>query len=538
MRIVLLLLFFLSNVFAINGKELPANDEMLQWENLTVDSLRSLGSRYMLNTAGIDSAAICFTFIINKINVLQPRELENEELETLIGSLNDLAYIYIYYYFDYAKAYSYLDEAEEIAEKHKISKMLPAIYLNRAGIYAMVDQNYRAKNFTDNTIECYKKAFNGAVEFENWKVALFAYNNLLALALGEDRCDEIADVMEKFRSFKIPSNIPLKHFTMCHHLGVEEYVNGNHNKAIEYFKDMANPIDISEQPERKCLVASRNIAVVCERIGELEYGINTMLVAVKMSNNIGSNDLLPGFYEDLSRLYARDKNPEKAHEYRIKAIIQRDSIFNQGHLKEITKMKYLGMLKYADMQYRRLSYRKEIYKIVSISLGVIVFMLIGFFVYVYKSRTVLRKNYEEIYHKNEELMHLREEQRHYRSSPVNNEMMAKLYDRIINVMDNSHDIFSEGFSLDRLAELIDTKPNYISEVLAEHNTTFYTMLAEFRVQEACRRLTNVNDYGSYNIEGIGQSVGFKSRSNFSATFKRVTGLTPGQYQNLAKNAKK
>lgn len=135
-------------------------------------------------------------------------------------------------------------------------------------------------------------------------------------------------------------------------------------------------------------------------------------------------------------------------------------------------------------------------------------------------------------------MRLREEQRRYRSSPINEEMMNHLYDRIINVLDNSSDIYEEGFSLDRLAELTNTKPQYISEVFAEHNTTFYAILAEYRIQEACKRLTDVKNFGTYNIEGIGQSVGFKSRSNFSSTFKRVTGLTPGQYQNLSKNTSK
>lgn len=536
--VLLLILLCFSSCNNIFANQISMKDAMSEWKGLSIDSLRTIGNRCMLHTAGIDSAAICFMLIVNKAELDSKFRKEKQSQKILVSALNDLAYIYIYYYFDYAKAYSYLDEAETIAVNNGFNDMLPGIYLNRAHIYSMVDQNYRTKNFTDNTIDFYKKAFVGGVESENWKVTILAYNNLLTLALIEDKCEEISDVMHQFETLSIPEGTPLLHFTIQHHLGVEEYVKGNSDKAIEHFKDMANPIDISERPERKCLIASRNISAVCERTGDTDYGINTLLVAVMMAKTIGSTDLLPAFYDDLSKLYTLKQDSAKCSEYRIKSIIQRDSIFNQGHLKEITKMKFLGELQQADIQYRKLSYRKEIYKVVCYSLAFIVILLVVFFIYVYKSRAEVRKNYQEIYHKNEELMRLREEQRRYRSSPINEEMMNHLYDRIINVLDNSSDIYEEGFSLDRLAELTNTKPQYISEVFAEHNTTFYAILAEYRIQEACKRLTDVKNFGTYNIEGIGQSVGFKSRSNFSSTFKRVTGLTPGQYQNLSKNTSK
>ena len=36
-------------------------------------------------------------------------------------------------------------------------------------------------------------------------------------------------------------------------------------------------------------------------------------------------------------------------------------------------------------------------------------------------------------------------------------------------------------------------------------------------------------------ETIAEGVGFKSRSHFIRTFKMVTGLTPSQYQKIAKS---
>ena len=37
-------------------------------------------------------------------------------------------------------------------------------------------------------------------------------------------------------------------------------------------------------------------------------------------------------------------------------------------------------------------------------------------------------------------------------------------------------------------------------------------------------------YGHLTIEGIAASVGIKSRTNFSNNFKKITGLSPSEYQ--------
>ena len=54
------------------------------------------------------------------------------------------------------------------------------------------------------------------------------------------------------------------------------------------------------------------------------------------------------------------------------------------------------------------------------------------------------------------------------------------------------------------------------------------------IKEACKRMGDIEHYGNYTIEAISESVGFKSRSTFVTSFKRITGLTPSQYQRLAR----
>lgn len=61
---------------------------------------------------------------------------------------------------------------------------------------------------------------------------------------------------------------------------------------------------------------------------------------------------------------------------------------------------------------------------------------------------------------------------------------------------------------------------------------FSTLLSQYRIKEACRRLSSP-EYANVTIQSIAVDMGFKSRTNFAAVFKRETGLTPNEYQKEA-----
>ena len=107
--------------------------------------------------------------------------------------------------------------------------------------------------------------------------------------------------------------------------------------------------------------------------------------------------------------------------------------------------------------------------------------------------------------------------------------------RIRYVLGNSSEIYTAGFSIGRLAELTESNVKYVSETINSlMGQNFSSLLAEQRVHEACRRMNDREHYGNVTIEAIAESVGIKSRSNFSQVFKRVTGLSPSEYQRMAK----
>jgi AraC-like DNA-binding protein len=85
-----------------------------------------------------------------------------------------------------------------------------------------------------------------------------------------------------------------------------------------------------------------------------------------------------------------------------------------------------------------------------------------------------------------------------------------------------------NLKLQDLAEAMNLSAHQLSQFLNEHiGKKFTQYVNEYRIEEACKLLeTNT----LLSVEGIGDEVGFNSKSTFFAAFKKIKGLTPASYQ--------
>lgn len=105
---------------------------------------------------------------------------------------------------------------------------------------------------------------------------------------------------------------------------------------------------------------------------------------------------------------------------------------------------------------------------------------------------------------------------------------------IRTVLDTSSEVFSYEFNLNRLAQMVNEQPKNVSQVINQlTGNNFNTFINEYRIKEACKRISDRDNYGNMTLEAIANSVGFKSVNSFRTAFKKVTGLFPSKYQQLA-----
>ena len=112
----------------------------------------------------------------------------------------------------------------------------------------------------------------------------------------------------------------------------------------------------------------------------------------------------------------------------------------------------------------------------------------------------------------------------------------RLEARILEVMADEKTFCREGFTIKDLADMCGSNQKYVSQTLNERlQTSFTQLLNERRVAVACRRFVDFENYGHLTIEAIVAELGFRSRSTFSKTFKRITGLSPSEFQRMARS---
>lgn len=118
---------------------------------------------------------------------------------------------------------------------------------------------------------------------------------------------------------------------------------------------------------------------------------------------------------------------------------------------------------------------------------------------------------------------------------ISEDMRRKLLDAVIDVMENSTEFCSSDFSLARLATLVGSNSKYVSLVINDtFHKTFKNYVNDYRIRLACLRMADTGTYGSYTLNAIAESVGFKSYTTFVELFRKVVGITPSMYKDKLK----
>ncbi len=108
------------------------------------------------------------------------------------------------------------------------------------------------------------------------------------------------------------------------------------------------------------------------------------------------------------------------------------------------------------------------------------------------------------------------------------------YNRITQYIINEKKYQSTDISLHQIASQFDISSGYLSQLINVHaQKSSNDFINELRIKDAQQMLLDTN-YDHYTIESIGLECGFKSKSNFYTTFKKITGQTPNQYKKLKK----
>lgn len=249
--------------------------------------------------------------------------------------------------------------------------------------------------------------------------------------------------------------------------------------------------------------------------------------------------VFPNLLSDIGNYYYNHGNPQLGKEYRFRYLDLRDSLGNEREFSAVNKVQSQYEASKAANKIETLHKEKEanenlIRKQRRLLLGVIIGLLVvvGFLWIIVWQHHNLKRSYKSLYEINLDLAK-RETERKYSSSNLKDEQRSKLAKKIEKMMEIDLIYCEPDFSLEMLAERLDSNTRYVSQTINEvFGKNFSSYVNDYRVRLAAKRLVD-EEFFKYTVAAIGEGVGFKSQSSFISVFRNATGLTPSMFRKMS-----
>lgn len=522
------------------------------YSTLPANKLLSMGAEWLKSEATLDSALTVLTIVSN-------REMDSRaDMLIKAKSLNDLGYLYTYYYYDYKEAYKTLQQAEEICEHYNFNTLKPLVELNLANLIYNSNRLYYTMEI-DESLDMYKKAMLHSISAGEKRLLTMIIANIIDIAFTNDCTDMVIDIIEKYRKVDIPDDIPLKRFVNGYIDGILAYRAGDYDNAVRAARNIRTLAENDEARNRHIINSYILESRAQAKKGDIESALKLCNEAFMFAEQIGDKDVIMALHKELEDIYLITGDEEQAKHHHYKYLMQKDSILNDFQMGKVHKMKFRHELDKMNGTVKELELKDHMRRktILWMTIAIILLTLL-IVILVYFQKTLRKKNrhlyrsYQEILkNENRTITHggtvtdttivpdNKEENirttTKYKSSVLDDEMKNALWGNIVQVMETSPEIYTQGFSASELAELAGgIELAHLSQVIGEMSgSNFYNLLCKYRIMEACR-IMNSDKAQSWTVEGISIQTGFKSRSNFSTNFKKIVGMTPAQYMKEAR----
>jgi AraC-like DNA-binding protein len=482
-------------------------------------------SKQLMRDGRKDSAMAVLSVICNRYD----KSMDDMDKDLCARAFNNSGLICFYSY-NYYLAYSDYLKALDIANTIHDEAIIPGICINIGNVY----ENYDDK---ENAIRQYKKAFDSAMATKNWDPMAIAFVSIMTTSISSDRfLSGVGEVLQAYN--KLDDQVKrLSPFTQHIYEGMKSICDRrDYVAAVAEFDSAARKLDFNIAPERNYGSAMYLKASAYERAGRFDMAEDVVENTIAFLKGKGANDMVCSLYESLAYYASKNGDVAKARDSKFRFYQLEHEMFSARKFGKIHEMKSIYEMKNKDEQMSALRTQKRIQMVVLDVVSISSVIIIGLLVILYMKSRRQQQLFRDLYRKNLEAMEqTNAEKIHYRTTNLDDMDKRELLERVEKVMADSQEIFGAEFSIDRLAELVDTKPRNISLVInGLKGKNFNALLGEYRVKEACRRLADDETYGNLSIEGIATGLGFKSRSNFVNVFKKVTGLTPSEFHKMSK----
>ena len=459
-----------------------------------------------------------------------------EEAIYSVRALNNCGCVYKYFYYDYIRAYEYFTKAYDLCESIGDSRFLPVILVNFGDLLNDYSTAYGSESIRQQADSILNECMTKAVEEKNWELMTTAFFNL-----SNNNYDIDLRRYDAIFSKEIPDSTPDLQYVRLLYKGMEKMQQKRYPEARKCFERQFAAVNTRWQAHRDTLATFINIAETYKREQNYSQAVESLEQTLHITSHDDIRDLAASIYMQLSDCYRQLGDSAKAQRYHILYLEKKEEMHNT-RLSNIAELKYISELNKEAAKARELAVHHKIQKIVILAITFILLIVLLFAVFIWRQNRILHAREKSLFEKYRQTLANEESESQkakYSHRNLNDLQREALVTRIKEVLADPDIICQQGFSSNQLASLVDSNTAYVSQVINEtYGISFSILLGNCRVREACRRINNSDRCNNLTIEGIANSVGFKSRTALLNAFKREVGITPSEYIRMAAKEKR
>lgn len=498
-----------------------------------------------------DSSVMYFSAVVARYS----DDLPPDDKEACIGALNNLGYIYFYEFNNPVKSYDYLLKALKMSEETGIDSTLPHIFLNIANVYASMGEG-------GESVKYLKKSIQSSAALKAYDILVISFIGLLNQIYVAEAAtfDSITGETETFRNSGIEPSTELYRYATLFLKGIEESAGDDYDDAVRTFGQALKTIDSRYTPERYVFIIKSSIAKTQFRQGNLAGALDNLRGILSKNS---APDIRVSVYSQLSESFEKNGDIDSCNYYTRLYLELSDSILHNGQLQTLHGLDNQYMTDKLNAHIEKSTRDRHYYIMVAIVSGALLIIL-GLGIWAWVSRRRLLNANKLLFEKSRhDILNIEptpepatkdgnatDKNEPEDGVPAKTDSEAiedaepkeaeaedpELVKRITEVFTSSRDVFSQEFSIERLAYLVGASERRVSRCLNNAmGTNFINEVQKSRIREACRLFEDEKASSTLTIMAISDMVGFKSRSNFVQVFKKLTGLTPSQYQKMSRD---
>lgn len=514
----------------VNAVDKRFYDEVSKLSSL---ELNKRASYYAHEGGSPDSAFVCNTLVTRRYHA----NMNNTELEAVARAWHGLWYIYFFYHYDFARAMECLRKFQTFAAQAKLLDSEDRPWLMKGVMYETVADETGEVSLMREAIHCYDEALKAASKVGDNQIIVNAFSDLMLVMADCPDNKVLADAYKRLMKVAKPrmkNGVDFEYAVELYN-NVKARTNRDFASALRACAKMIELGKKTTIDPRYLLSAYSVRSKTYAQKGDYRRAIDDMKFLEEQAKATQYIDFLMPVCKDLQTFYAKIGDKAKSDYYRQQHFELKDSLLSYHQMASINEMSFIGEMEDMEAQVASAERRNFIWRISLVICLIIASVIAVAFLLLRRKNKELNASNQMLYAKNVALLKADEERKKYQHSNLDDKAKQSMQQTLRDVMDNTDEYLSVGFSIARLAEMAKSTTKVVSQVINEcFGNNFNAFVNEYHIRRACQMM-DAKEHANVTIEAIGNEVGFKSRSSFVTAFKRFTGLTPSDYKAMANN---